>query len=521
MRLWLLLRQPRSFICSCLAASQQECSRFVLGCWNRDLCICRAHFGLRSFCARQAHQTRCLSISLRSSKCDSSNAATDPQGMQLVSAPGGTSLHSAPRHEYSKSVIAYSRQPSGTDSVTQPVREGMVPGTPSGDAAHRQTAPKQGSELQGLLFMAAVACMWGTSPVATRALYAQPGPPSPAALGTAQATMAFLWLTLLNRFAARLPWAQPPSNESSLRDPQNIPEQSALIEPSRTLESASGDEPAANSEQGCTDDVERQSASAAESTKSLSSGLQGMRRAVAGILNRPASSQLAAGAELGAISAAANAATLLGFEDTLAARGSFLLRMSVMFTPVLGAIAGQQTPQVVWLGAGTAFAGGLLIAGDNLSSQGQHSSSLLNLSGGDVMLIIAALLWALQVCPTAIQSGLTNHIDASKTSPDMHQAFKRSVKWLATRTCVSLGPCTFLQLALIHFQTRSAISQVLLHSSSLRSNLGTIGLLASGIYRTGVSCCCPCQTLVTSKIAQQNPLCQFVVLAETSLRHLT
>ncbi|KAK9867587.1 hypothetical protein WJX84_010689 [Apatococcus fuscideae] len=141
----------------------------------------------------------------------------------------------------------------------------------------------------------------------------------------------------------------------------------------------------------------RQRSPQGEAPRGVLAFLWGARDSAAGILNRPAGSQLEAGAELGLISAAANAATLLGFEDTLAARGAFLLRTSVMFTPILAAVAGRQTPRAVWLGAGTAFVGGLLIAGDDLSSQGQHSSSLLSLSGGDAMLIIAALLWALQI----------------------------------------------------------------------------------------------------------------------------
>lgn len=264
-----------------------------------------------------------------------------------------------------------------------------------------------GSEAQGLLLMAGVAMMWGTSPPCTRALYALEGPPSPAALGTLQATMAFIWLSLLNRFASHLPWAQPPPNKHAADGPPPSPSQSPSGLRSPPLTTPTDDQEGRTEINAQPADESRAETSTllqhldfeqpGEPAPGESSILHRVRATAAGVLNRPASSQLAAGAELGAISAAANAATLLGFEDTLAARGAFLLRTSVMFTPILAAVAGQTTPTAVWIGAGTAFAGGLLIAGDDLSSQGQQSSSLLSLSGGDAMLILAALLWALQV----------------------------------------------------------------------------------------------------------------------------
>ena len=260
----------------------------------------------------------------------------------------------------------------------------------------------RGSEVQGLLLMAGVAMMWGTSPPCTRALYALEGPPSPAALGTLQATMAFLWLSILNRFAGHLPWAQGPSNDHpALLNNESPPGHSSSS--SHSDNNAFDDAGAARhpaGEAGAESHIllqHLQSEHPEEAAQGAGLVLHRMKTAAAIILNRPSSSQLAAGAELGAISAAANAATLLGFEDTLAARGAFLLRTSVIFTPILAAVAGQTTPKAVWIGAGTAFAGGLLIAGDDLSSQGQQSSSLLSLSGGDAMLILAALLWALQV----------------------------------------------------------------------------------------------------------------------------
>ena len=308
------------------------------------------------------------------------------------------------KHSRSKS---YSQQPAHAEKGSSMNSEASI----TENANPRKIQQGPGSELQGLLLMAAVACMWGTSPVATRALYAQPGPPTPAALGTVQAGMAFLWLTLLNQFASHMPWALP---ASQTKDPEPTPHSSqALTRQSAQNESPANLEDVPQSGNGIQNELQQahhedeeelgllqpneQEDSADTSASESKSLLHFMRDAVAGILNRPASSQLAAGAELGAISAAANAATLIGFEDTLAARGSFLLRTSVMFTPILAALGGQQTPRAVWLGAGTAFVGGLLIAGDDLSSQGQHSSSLISLSGGDLMLIIAALLWAVQV----------------------------------------------------------------------------------------------------------------------------
>lgn len=103
----------------------------------------------------------------------------------------------------------------------------------------------------------------------------------------------------------------------------------------------------------------------------------------------------AAGFEVGLWAFAANCLTVTGFQNTATSRGTFLIRLSAMFTPIIAAVLGEKVTLPVWLGCIAAFAGGILISADGSSSQAD-SSSFLNLAAGDIYIIIAALLWSVQ-----------------------------------------------------------------------------------------------------------------------------
>ena len=102
-----------------------------------------------------------------------------------------------------------------------------------------------------------------------------------------------------------------------------------------------------------------------------------------------------AGFEIGLWAFIANCSTIIGFENTTTSRGTFLIRLSAMFTPIVAALAGERFPLPVWLGCFAAFSGGVLISADSSSSQ-VAGSSFLNLSSGDLFIIFAAFMWSVQ-----------------------------------------------------------------------------------------------------------------------------
>ena len=112
-------------------------------------------------------------------------------------------------------------------------------------------------------------------------------------------------------------------------------------------------------------------------------------------LTATASSVAFAGFELGLWAFIANCSTIIGFEHTATSRGTFLLRLSAMFTPLVAALAGERFPLPVWLGCFAAFTGGVLISCDSSSTPGD-AGNLLALSSGDFYILFAALMWSVQ-----------------------------------------------------------------------------------------------------------------------------
>ena len=112
-------------------------------------------------------------------------------------------------------------------------------------------------------------------------------------------------------------------------------------------------------------------------------------------LTATASNVAFAGFELGLWAFIANCSTITGFEHTATSRGTFLLRLSAMFTPIVAAAVGERFPLPVWLGCFAAFAGGVLISSDN-SSSSAAGDSFLSLTSGDFFILFAALMWSVQ-----------------------------------------------------------------------------------------------------------------------------
>ena len=98
--------------------------------------------------------------------------------------------------------------------------------------------------------------------------------------------------------------------------------------------------------------------------------------------------------EIGFWSFAANCLTVAGFANTATSRGAFLVRLSAVFTPVVAAAVGDKVAGPVWIGSLAALAGGVFIGADG--SSGADGSAGLSLASGDILLIIAAVVWSIQ-----------------------------------------------------------------------------------------------------------------------------
>jgi len=65
---------------------------------------------------------------------------------------------------------------------------------------------------------------------------------------------------------------------------------------------------------------------------------------------------------------------IYGFTFTTIAKGAFLIRASIIFTPILCTIAGEAVPVGLWVGALTGFAGSIMISLDP-SKAGEATAS--------------------------------------------------------------------------------------------------------------------------------------------------
>ena len=69
------------------------------------------------------------------------------------------------------------------------------------------------------------------------------------------------------------------------------------------------------------------------------------------------------------------AAQIYGFTFTTIAKGAFLIRASIIFTPILCTIAGEAVPVGLWVGALTGFAGSIMISLDPSKADGAAATA--------------------------------------------------------------------------------------------------------------------------------------------------
>ncbi|BDA48535.1 hypothetical protein COCOBI_12-2150 [Coccomyxa sp. Obi] len=128
-----------------------------------------------------------------------------------------------------------------------------------------------------------------------------------------------------------------------------------------------------------------------------------LSRPLASLLNSRAKSLRWAGAELGLLAFLANSVMIYGFMFTTIAKGAFLIRASIIFTPLLCTVAGEAVPAALWAGSLLGFAGSVMISLDpshaaSGSSGAPGMAAPLGLQPevwGDLVLVASASLWSI------------------------------------------------------------------------------------------------------------------------------
>ena len=86
------------------------------------------------------------------------------------------------------------------------------------------------------------------------------------------------------------------------------------------------------------------------------------------------------------------------FAFTTTSRGAFLVRASIVFTPILSTLAGEVVPRLMWAGAVVGLLGGILLTTDPAKAaadvDSEHSPAQLALLG-DLIIVLAAGLWSM------------------------------------------------------------------------------------------------------------------------------
>lgn len=301
---------------------------------------------------------------------------------------------------------------------------------------------------QALMFVAAL--FWGSNPAALRYLYTSPGPPDAAVLSAAQTGLAAIILLTLSQslkaWRARRNMRRLQQKDSLLAldsDRQKLINQPAShgVAPvtdtqpavssddlseslplrvttasSRSLSGSlqgkhdSKDQPAqvqAGTEGPATPshDVEAGHSLSASSTptitlnvESVASQKSTLRYQIARLLNWSTDDVRVAGLELGMLTFTANAATIIGFALATASRGAFLLRSSIVSTPILSTLAGIAVGKPMWGGAVLGFTGSVLISTDPVDTTVPATQSDTYISHvsivGDLLIVCAAVMWS-------------------------------------------------------------------------------------------------------------------------------
>ena len=301
-----------------------------------------------------------------------------------------------------------------------------------------QTALKRRASVLGQVFMFIAALFWGSNPAALRYLYTSPGPPDAAVLSAAQTGLASVILIIisqsmraLKRRRSRLRDKDPAVRSTDSDTQELIPHiirsnlhadapsphtngesssSEADLQTSKGLPVLDNIEVAAtevalasaeDSKAPHTPDHDIEAAVVSSSIFSVESGSDdpksGLRYQIARLLNWSTDDVRIAGLELGLLTFTANAVTIIGFALATASRGAFLLRSSIVSTPILSTLAGISVAKAMWGGAVLGFTGSVLISTDPvdnvpLPDDDKYISHVSIV--GDLLIICAAVLWS-------------------------------------------------------------------------------------------------------------------------------
>lgn len=298
---------------------------------------------------------------------------------------------------------------------------------------------------QALMFVAAL--FWGSNPAALRYLYTSPGPPDAAVLSAAQTGLAAIILLTLSqslkawrarRAMRRLQQKESPDSDrqklitqpashaaAPLTEQQAADGPGALAEAAplrivtaalRSHSSGSLQDKAVSKEQSAQMQADTEapttpshdleagrslstpSSSTTLNVESVTAGKSSIRYHIARLLNWSTEDVRIAGLELGMLTFTANAVTIIGFALATASRGAFLLRSSIVSTPILSTLAGIAVGKPMWGGAALGFAGSVLISTDPVDTSAPATQSDTYISHvsivGDLLIVCAAVLWS-------------------------------------------------------------------------------------------------------------------------------
>ena len=300
---------------------------------------------------------------------------------------------------------------------------------------------------QALMFVAAL--FWGSNPAALRYLYTSPGPPDAPVLSAAQTGLASVILIIISQCMkaarARRKMApsreqDPPSMRTSASDTQELiahdmpsdmhedeleshkalkqGDETSSPKVSDTVVTRKGLPPLDHVEVEATqvalasvedskapstpdNDIEAamgHSLSLSIDSSASDTAKTGIRYQVARLLNWSTDDVRIAGLELGLLTFTANAVTIIGFALATASRGAFLLRSSIVSTPILSTLAGISVAKAMWMGAVLGFTGSVLISTDPVDSASAPADTDSYISHvsilGDLLIVCAAVLWS-------------------------------------------------------------------------------------------------------------------------------
>ncbi|KAL3139556.1 hypothetical protein ABBQ38_003876 [Trebouxia sp. C0009 RCD-2024] len=299
-----------------------------------------------------------------------------------------------------------------------------------------QAALRKRASVLGQVLMFIAALFWGSNPAALRYLYTSPGPPDAAVLSAAQTGLAAVILLIISqsiravkaRRREKHPAVKSRDSDTQELIPHHMQSDVHADSPRRGDRDASANDveghpiikglpvldhiEVAATEVAVTsaldgkdvhapnNDVEAamvpSSTFSVESTGS-DNPKSGIRYQMARLLNWSTDDVRIAGLELGLLTFTANAVTIIGFALATASRGAFLLRSSIVSTPILSTLAGISVAKAMWGGAVLGFTGSVLISTDPVDNvpQPDDDTYISHVSiVGDLLIVCAAVLWS-------------------------------------------------------------------------------------------------------------------------------